>query len=211
MGFLLDQSSSIGGHRNFKFETDFVKDVLDNFNGGENKIRAGVIKYGEIAELNIKLNEFEYLNDFKNALDRRVRFKGSRLTRIDRALDMANKQLFTEANGDQPGSPNYLILVTDGRQNSGNWSVDHNFVRWFAKPLWDRNITIFAVGVGKAKLSQLKRIAGRNGRAIYRTRLRNLKEAVDSIIPTQCKGEKSLFFSNSVIGVSYLLTDYSTK
>ena len=190
MGFLLDQSSSIGGPAKFRFETSFVKDVVDKFSDGQNdhQIRAGVIKYGEESELLIKLDEFKDLKRFKNALDQRAKFKGSRLTRIDRALEMANKQLFTIENGDRPGVPNYLILVTDGRQNSGIWDIDYNLIPRFAKPLWDRNITIAAIGVAQARLEQLKEIAGPHGSAIYKERLQDLEQAVDEIIPMQCKG-----------------------
>ena len=199
IGFLLDMSSSIGGPRYFRFETDFVKDVLDNFSSEKNQIRAAVILYGKEAQLKIKLNDFTRLDSFKKALDERVKFKGAPLTRIDRALDLANKELFTEANGDRPRIPNYLVLVTDGRQNSGDYYTDLNLVPGFARPLWERNVTIFAVGVGRASREQLKRIAGKDGTAIYKKRLHNLKDAVDVIIPSQCKGKWKLDDWNRVL------------
>ena len=152
-------------------------------------MRAGVLVYGEEAHLKIKLNEFQHLHKFKAALEERTKFRGARLTRIDLALKLANTQLFTKENGDRPEIPNYLVLVTDGKQNSGHWDIDHNLVDWFARPLWRRNITIFAVGVGKAQLSQLKAIAGPHGSAIYKRKLNQLNEAVDLIIPKNCRGK----------------------
>lgn len=186
--FLLDQSSSIGGERNFRFETKFVKSVLDNVGNKRNQVRASVLVYGEHAKVEIKLNEFNRLEDFKAAMDERLKFKGTPKTRIDRALDLANKEVFTKENGDRPGVPNYLVLVTDGRQNSGNWDIDQNFVQWYAKPIWKRNITIFAIGVARARFSQLRQIAGPSGTAIYRRRINMLNSAVDAVIPSNCRG-----------------------
>lgn len=181
-------SSSIGGPGPFKHETNFVKAVLDNYSSKKNQIRAGIILYGKQATLKIKLNDYTKLEDFKNAVDTKVKFKGSTHTRIDLALELANEELFTEANGDRPGVPNYLVLITDGKQNSGNWLLDHTFAQRSAKPLWDRNITIFAVGVARASRRQLKKVVGKTGTVIYRRKLTQLKEAVDLIIPSQCKG-----------------------
>lgn len=187
IAFLLDMSSSIGGSRQFRHETNFVKSVLDNFSAKKNQIRAGVIVYGVKAQMKIKLNDYKKLDNFKKALEK-VKYRGSQLTRIDRALDLAGKVLFTEGNGDRAEVPNYIVLITDGIQNSGVWDIDHNLAARFARPLWNRNITIFAVGVARASRRQLKQIAGKNGITIYRKRLRNLNDAANLIIPSQCKG-----------------------
>ena len=104
------------------------------------------------------------------------------------ALDLANYGLFREENGDRPNVPNYLVLVTDGRQNSGNYEIDVGLVRNNAAPLWRRNITIFTVGVAQAKRRQLRKIAGKRGVSIYKRRLRYLRDAVDEIVPKACKG-----------------------
>ena len=165
-----------------------MKNVLDNLSNVGNRVRASVLVYGSDAEIKIKLNEFNRLEDFKAALDKRLKFHGSPQTRIDKALRIANKELFTKENGDRPDVPNYLVLVTDGKQNSGSWITDQNFVSWYASPLWRRNITIFAIGVAQAEYSQLKRIAGPNGKALYRRKLNQLNEAVDTVIPKHCRG-----------------------
>lgn len=191
IGFLLDTSSSIGSSKKFRFQTRFVKAVVDNFakystKGGQ--VRAAVIVYGSKAQLKIKLNDFSDMESFKAALDKRVRFSGEPLTRIDLGLDLANSELFREENGDRPNVSNYLVMVTDGIQNSGVWAIDNNLVPNNVAPLWRRNITIFAVGVSRANRKQLRRIAGKRGTSIYKTRLRYLKDAVDEIVPKACKG-----------------------
>ena len=198
IGFLLDTSSSIRTARNFRFQTQFVKAVVENFqqyssNSDTGNVRAAVILYGSKALLKIKLNEFLNLKNFKDALDKRVRFRGEPLTRIDLALNLANSELFRKENGDRPNVPNYLVLVTDGRQNSGNYITDINLVPRNAAPLWRRNITIFTVGVGRARRDQLRAIAGKGGQAIYKKNLKDLKLAVDEIVPKQCRGIVYIF------------------
>ena len=191
IAFLLDQSSSIGSQSNFRLETKFVKDVLNKYTGDgrPHYIRAGVIKYGEKAELTIKLNDFKNMTKLKATIDRRVKFEASKRTRIDLALRMANKQFFTKKNGDRPEAPNVLILITDGIQNSGDWRRDNvELVPYFARPLWKNNVTIIAVGVAKAQIAQLKRIAGAKGKVIYRKRLTGLTSAVEEITPVECPG-----------------------
>lgn len=198
IAFLLDQSSSIGSSSNFRLETQFVKDVINKYSGGKlSGIRVGVIRYGETAELMIKLNEFSDFNSLKEAIDQRVTFKGASRTRIDLALEMANKQLFQVKNGDRPDASNILILVTDGQQNSGNWERDNKeLVPRFAKPIWDRNITIAAIGVAQARIGQLQDIAGPTGNAIYRRRIKELNKVVDEILPLQCAGINNIEFNS---------------
>ena len=214
-GFLLDSSASIGSPRLFRFQTQFLKAVLDNFKelyaSSDGNIRAGVIVYGSEAKLEIKLNDFSDIESFKAALDEKIKYKGASLTRIDLALDMANKELFTEENGDRPNVQNYLVLITDGRQNSGMYFVDMALVPRNAVPLWNRNITIFTVGVARARRAQLRSIAGKQGTSIYTTKMEYLKEAVDDIVPKHCKGIYQNYVLYFFSPFSGLITMYSNK
>lgn len=189
--FLLDRSSSIGGPSRFWFEKQFVENVLDNFKYpkiDKMTTNVAVITYAEKAEMKIKLDDYDDYDKFKDALDKNVTFRGGHLTRIDLALTMVRKEVFNGRGGDRPGVPNYVVLLTDGRQNSGSYVIDHHLAAWYAKPLWERNITIFAIGVGRAKRRQLVRLAGKTGKAIYRKRLEDLKDTVNEVIPSECLG-----------------------
>ena len=212
--FLLDRSSSIGGPRKFWYEKDFVKNVLDNFKYKDvtkMTTNVAVITYAEKAEMRIRLGDHEDYDKFLDALDKNVTYRGGPLTRIDLALTMVRNEVFTGQGGDRPDVPNYVVLLTDGRQNSGDYYVDINLVPWYAKPLWDRNITIFAIGVARARRAQLIRLAGKTGKAIYRRKLRDLKYTVNEIIPSECLGKEFILALSFLRPLSCLFPLSQTK
>ena len=189
--FLLDQSSSIGGPKRFKLVKEFAKKVVDNFRVSDRikmTINVGVILYSNEAELKMELGKHDTFRKFVKALKNNVKFEGGTQTRIDRALILANK-VFNGEGGDRPNVPNYIILMTDGKQNSGSYLIDSNLPN-YARPLWDKNVTVLAVGVAEAQLEQLRQLAGKTGKAIYRKRLEDLKYTVNELIPSECSGKR---------------------
>ena len=79
----------------------FVRNVIGEFEVSEKGTHIGIIVYSSKALLHMKFNEFKgaYLNqvNYQKKADEMPHLKG--LTFIDRALKMANTQLFTKANG----------------------------------------------------------------------------------------------------------------
>lgn len=191
-GFALDASGSIG-KETFEKVKRFVKELLTNFNLSPMETRAGVIVYSTVPRLVIKMNEFYNLQHFFNAFSRRTYWQNRKIpqklkwmggfTAIDKALIMAQKELFTVENGDRPEVRNTLIFLTDGKQNPAAFhSLDY-----YSRTLKEANINIMAVGFGKAIKSELKKIAsGQEFVFSYQGGAEVLKKAVEDIVLKIC-------------------------
>ena len=88
-----------------------------------------------------------------------------------------------------------LVLLTDGRQTQDERTSDFIIAGDNAKPLKEKNITIYAIGIGSADPIELQAIASEPRTAIPAT-FNNLVSLADNIVREYCKGQ--LFgFSNS--------------
>lgn len=84
-------------------------------------------------------------------------------TRIDRALRLAQKEMFTTKNGARPGVPKILILFVDGAQTKVPDTEDPSVI---AKELRKEGIELLAIGLGsKTDMSELIEIVGSPRRA----------------------------------------------
>ena len=164
LGFVLKASGSIG-QKIYEMVRKFTTDLLAQFDLFQSMTNAGVIVYNTAPKLVIKMNEFYDLKKFTKALSDRTPWpaRGVELTppwmneytRTDLALTMAEKDLFTTANGDREHVQNALIFLTDSEQKpSPQYSLEH-----YAKPLKDDNVNIIAVGFERELKSELAKIA----------------------------------------------------
>ena len=80
----------------------------------------GIIVYSNQATLQFNFNKQEYytLAALQAAIRAIPHTRGG--TRTDKALEMANDQLFTPGAGDRAHANNVLIVLTDGKTNSGS-------------------------------------------------------------------------------------------
>ena len=148
----MDSSGSIS-KSNFRKEKDFVKEVASTFKLGPGQSQLAVMSYSDDAQIDIRFGEYSNTNDFNAAVDS-VKHQRQR-TRIDKALELAAKDLFRSA---RPNVQKVMIILTDGRQTVTQDSLTLDVA---VKPLQDMNVTIFAVGVGKAiDISELLLIVG---------------------------------------------------
>lgn len=100
MALLLDSSGSIG-RRNWKKVQKFAKDVVDIYDISEKGTHIAILPYSTNPVIEIKFNKYKgaQLNgvNIKRDIDN---FKLQRgLTFIDKALKLANEELFTEEAG----------------------------------------------------------------------------------------------------------------
>ena len=161
--FIVDSSGSIS-KRNFKKELQFVKEVASTFKMGPNQSQIAVISYSDDAKVEIGFGEYSNVNDLNSAVDR-VKHQRKR-TRIDKALDLASKRLFTPAGGSRPNVAKVMVILTDGKQTV---TSDSKTLDRAALPLQQKNVTVFAVGVGKAiDINELLLLVGGNGENLFR-------------------------------------------
>ena len=154
VGFILDSSGSMS--RDYGKEKQILKKVAALFGISSSKSRAGVVTFSYFSELSIKLSDHSNISSFNQAVDN-IPLMGS-TTRIDRALRLAQKELFSLANGGRTNVTKLLILLTDGTQTPDSGAEDPGDV---ADELRADGINIFAVGIGNGiNQTELAEIAG---------------------------------------------------
>ena len=160
VAFILDSSGSL--RNDYDSEKAFLKTLAAAFGISPSGSRAGVVTFSYYTEHSIKLNDHTNLTSFNEAVDK-IPLMGS-TTRIDKALRLTQKEMFTFANGGRVGVPKLVILLTDGSQTQDAGAEDPGDV---ADELRKEGVDILVVGIGKGvNETELRRIAGGEANAI---------------------------------------------
>lgn len=141
--FVTDESGSVGLDH-FKDSMKALANSVGKLAIGENYVHVGVSLFAGTGTSRILLDlNSEYDSQtVKEVLQNAVYEKGSH-TEIGDALSFVCDTMFTEDKGDRPDAQNYLILLTDGKSNSGP-----NPVRTAATACKNKGINIATVGIG---------------------------------------------------------------
>lgn len=154
VGFILDSSGSL--RNDYTKEKDFLKALASTFGVSDTGARAGVVTFSYYSQHSIKLNEHTETSTFNDAVDK-IPLMGS-TTRIDKALRLTQKEMFSIPNGGRPGVNKLLIVLTDGSQTQDAGAEDPGDV---AEELRKAGIRVIAVGIGKGvNTTELAHIAG---------------------------------------------------
>ena len=139
IGFILESTGSVRAeHRKAK---EFLKFFAASFGISSKGTRAGVITFSYFGELSIKLSDHSDISSFNLAVDN-IKLMGS-TARIDKALCLAQRKLFSLANGGRLGVPKLLILLTYSSP------VQNARVGEIADELRADGINILVVGIGR--------------------------------------------------------------
>ena len=117
LGLVVDTTKSLGQESEI---LPFLKDVtsllVQEFDISADKTHVSLETFNNKAQVHNKLNDptFWSKDAFLDLIQRKIS-KLKSPTRLDFALGEANREMFTEANGDRPGVPNVLVVFTDGR------------------------------------------------------------------------------------------------
>ena len=141
VGFILDSSGSLSN--DYHNEKDFIKTLAAVFGVSEDDSRAAVITFSYYSEHSIKLNDYTDIRSFGDAVDA-IPLMGS-TTRIDRALRLTQRELFTVENGARAGVTKLLILLTDGSQTQDAGAEDPGDI---AEELRNDGIVVIVIGIG---------------------------------------------------------------
>ncbi|KAK1903413.1 Collagen alpha-3(VI) chain [Dissostichus eleginoides] len=111
--FLVDGSDGVG--LEFPIIQEFIRRVVDNLNVGENKIRIGVVQYGDFAQVDMYLNTHKTKEGVLNAV-REMSHRGGRQRNLGQALQFVNQDVLTPAHGSrkEEGVPQFVIVVSSG-------------------------------------------------------------------------------------------------
>ena len=141
VGFILDSSGSL--RNDYDKEKVFLKALAASFGVSDDGARAGVVTFSYNSEHSIKLNDHSSFSTFNDAVDK-IPLMGS-TTRIDKALRLSQRELFTLPNGSRPGIPKILILLTDGSQTQDAGAEDPSMI---ANELRSKGIKLLVIGIG---------------------------------------------------------------
>lgn len=149
----MDVSGSVGAQ--WYYEQDFVKKLAQVINISPAGGHAAVTIFSSniegnhshpAAELKIKFSDHNMFSSFKKAVNGLPYWGG--LTRIDKALDVARKEMFHQSNGMRPNAPKTLVLITDGQQSGLDYTE-------LAKSFRKDKIRVIVIGVGDVNTEEL--------------------------------------------------------
>ena len=138
----MDSSGSL--RNDYQREKDFLKTVAGAFGISNNGSRSSVLTFSYNSELSIKFKDHFDQKSFNDAVDA-IPLMGH-TTRIDTAFRLAQKEMFTEANGARLNLPSILILLTDGSQTRDAGAENPEDI---ADELRASGINLIVVGIGK--------------------------------------------------------------
>ncbi|XP_020842911.2 collagen alpha-4(VI) chain-like [Phascolarctos cinereus] len=197
--FLIDGSLSIHP-RNFTAMKTFMKQMVNSFTIGKEKVRIGVAQYSTDPKKEFYLNAFYSSAEVNKHVDKIIQLRSKTFT--GKGLKFV-KSFFEPANGSRKNLNvlQSLVVITDGMSTDS--------VVEAASDLRNEKINIFAIGIGVINLFELQVIAGDVKRVfvvgdfgqlgiIERKVVRELCEPQD--IPSECNIDISvgLDTSNSV-------------
>jgi len=174
VGIILDSSGSIRSY--YQDEKDFLNSIAASFGIGSGKSRASVITFSKFSLLSIKFSQYDNLAKFQAAVNRIPHLNS--VTFMDRALRLAQKEMFALKNGARPGKAKLLVLLTDGKQTPGYYQKIGRRFKYVqaedpaavVKDLRKDGINVLVVGMGKGpgvNMKMIKNIAGESKYAFY--------------------------------------------
>ena len=117
--FIVDASGSItynnptGDYNNWELQLQFLNQLVDLFEIGQDKTRVAAVIFSEKVELEFPLNAYSNAESVKRAISDMVQLKHE--TNTAEAFKVTREQCFNVANGDRPKVQNLAIMITDGR------------------------------------------------------------------------------------------------
>lgn len=181
--FLIDGSESIAP-KDFEKMKEFMERMVNQSNIGADEIRMGLLQFSSTPREEFRLNQYSSKVDMRRAILNVEQMNDG--TRTGKGLNFT-LPFFDSSRGGRPSVHQYLIVITDG--------ISQDSVAAPAKALRDRNIIIFAIGVGEAQRAQLLEITNDQDRVYHEENfefLQNLeKEILYEVCSSQGKWERS--------------------
>ncbi|KAF6098972.1 hypothetical protein HJG60_003131 [Phyllostomus discolor] len=183
--FLIDGSESISP-KDFEKMKGFMKRMVNQSNIGADEVRIGLLQFSSYPQEEFRLDHFFLKEEIREAISKVQQMNDG--TRTGKALNFT-LPFFDSSRGGRPSLPQHLIVITDG--------VAQDDVDMPAKALRDKNIIIFAIGVGGAEKSQLLQITNDPDKVYYQDNFESLqileKEILYKVcIPQECNIDLSV-------------------
>ena len=154
VGFILDSSADVKDK--YDAEKQLLKELAASFGVSPSGSKASVIAYSDVANINIKFTDNDNIQSFSDAVDK-IPLMDSK-NRIDKALELADKTMFTLSNGAKPDVVNVLVILTSGTESDDEDAVNPASI---AEEMIKSGVNIITVGIGEnVNKDQLGAITG---------------------------------------------------
>lgn len=168
VGFLVDGSASmdLSGSGHFNKTLEFVKGLIEYLDVSKERARVGMAVFSSDVYQVFNFDDYDNSTEAITAVNNAPFPNQGR--HIGKALNYVRHKMFSSTTLRKDVS-NYLVLVTTGSS--------YDLVRTPAKSLRDRNVTIFAIGVGDDyDEDELEEISGSGGDQVYGTSFDGLED-----------------------------------
>ncbi|XP_069504838.1 collagen alpha-4(VI) chain-like isoform X2 [Ambystoma mexicanum] len=180
--FLVDGSTSIKLGE-FKIMQRFMEALVNDSTVGKDQVQFGAVIYSTNPHGQFNLSTYSTKGEVLKGINSMKRITGFTYTAT--ALSYTQER-FGILYGGRPPVTKILVLITDGETTK----EDRGKLPAASTALKDSGIVVFAVGVGKAKVEELKLIAGQDDRAFMvmdYSGLEHLHENITHIVCTNSK------------------------
>ncbi|XP_044097848.1 collagen alpha-3(VI) chain isoform X3 [Neovison vison] len=149
--FLLDGSLNVG-KANFPYVRDFVTNVVNSLDVGDDNIRVGLVQFSDTPVTEFSLNTYQAKSDLL-AHVRQLQLKGGSGLNTGSALSYVHAHHFTEAGGSRIREhvPQLLLLLTAGQSEDTYLPAANALAR--------AGVLTFCVGAGRANKAELEQMA----------------------------------------------------
>uniref|UniRef100_H0WT68 von Willebrand factor n=1 Tax=Otolemur garnettii TaxID=30611 RepID=H0WT68_OTOGA len=175
VAFVLEGSDKIG-EANFNRSKEFMAEVIQRMDVGQDAIHVAVLQYSYVVALEYPFSEAQSKGDILQRVHE-IRYQGGNRTNTGLALQYLSEHSFSATQGDREQAPNLVYMVT------GNPASDE--IRRLPG-----DIQVVPIGVGPhANVQELERIGWPNAPILIQDFELLPREAPDLVLQGCCSGE----------------------
>ena len=194
--FLLDESGSVSS-LDFARSKNFVSAVIaafpdDNINQQDGS-RFGLSIFDDSYRPAFYLSSYSTKSQYRSAVTRVVQLDGG--TYLGSALTRILTDQFNEIRGlrpDSSGLPRILVVITDGQSSDS--------VALPARRLHDRNIVVYAIGIGNYNPTQLNQVASSSSHVYGLSSFSDLGDFTATLTASTCNEPQPLSLQTRITG-----------
>lgn len=152
--FAMDSSANVGAE-NFELMRNFVKDIGSTFIITETGSHMSASVFGTNSKLEFDMSKGADRDDFLAAVDN-IAYLGDSISRMDQALDLAYKKVFTLEGNARQNVPKVFVMLT-----ASDCTQCLTSLKEAAAPLQRLGVQIIAIPIGDKDYNDLKAISSR--------------------------------------------------
>lgn len=197
--FVLDRSSSIR-RADYDLMRQFVISLGEKLRVGERNSegevmgQAAVVTFSEVGTVRINLRGSQTPGRFRKVVESMPGPRPGGRTKTHRGLAVADTRVVTKSAGYRQDNPDVIkifMVITDGKQTRESRRRGYKYVREAMQPFFNRDMNVFAVGVGLSDESakqQVRDMVQVPSNAILAKDFKELTQTVNNFIQRFCPG-----------------------